>query len=237
MTIDPTARAAKGSGGAAGATRGVGTVMYAAPEQRARSNYSSKADIYSLGVVLVEMLGCSRGAGHTDSERVAIISAARERLEMPEPMVRRYPRLAGLARSLLAHDPGDRPAARELMRTWVLPATDGAHDPRRSTSLGRSVPALTVSGHLRGVARTRSMPSEEMALLRAAASASAPNSPADASEAAAAEAGAEAKEEGDDSDELRKLKMQVAALTAEVAELKGRAEVKSQQDTPPALDQ
>jgi len=42
--------------GAVGNTRGVGTPMYASPEQMQQGCYSAKSDVFSLGVVLAELL-------------------------------------------------------------------------------------------------------------------------------------------------------------------------------------
>ena len=52
-------------------TRGVGTRLYAAPEQLASDDYDEKADVYSLGVVLYELLRPRFG---TTMERVTCIS-------------------------------------------------------------------------------------------------------------------------------------------------------------------
>lgn len=215
-----------------------------------RSNYSSKADMYSLGVVLVEMLGVSRGPDHTESERVHIIHAARERLEMPKSMVGRYPRLASLARSLLATDPADRPAARELLRSWVLPGSDSSASRRagRSSLNGtagaprdthKSV-SSTLTQHLRAVNdfhRTQSVPSVMAAEM--ASHTSAPSSPASApgvkevpapkSDVKALAGAGDVLSEDDKDAELERLREMVASLSSELdrVKTKSRGDAKS----------
>ena len=42
-------------------TKGAGTYFYASPEIKERKSYDERTDLYSLGVVIFEMLLCSEG--------------------------------------------------------------------------------------------------------------------------------------------------------------------------------
>jgi serine/threonine protein kinase len=96
---------------------GVGTASYCAPEQRGGTGlYSSAVDMYSTGVVLVEML-TALGAEATESERLHLIADAK-RLELPETLTKAFPKHAALARELLSSDPGARPTAAAVLRRW-----------------------------------------------------------------------------------------------------------------------
>ncbi|KAH8019929.1 hypothetical protein HPB51_023571 [Rhipicephalus microplus] len=57
-----------------GHTQVEGTSLYAAPEQRQQASYDSKVDIYSLGLVLTELL-CPFSTGH---ERITELNELRE---------------------------------------------------------------------------------------------------------------------------------------------------------------
>lgn len=45
---------------------GIGTPTYSAPEVLSSRNYDSKVDVYSLGLILLELCSCFR----TNSERI-----------------------------------------------------------------------------------------------------------------------------------------------------------------------
>uniref|UniRef100_A0A7S4UEE0 non-specific serine/threonine protein kinase n=1 Tax=Guillardia theta TaxID=55529 RepID=A0A7S4UEE0_GUITH len=91
-------------------TRGVGTALYAAPEQISGESCDEKSDIYSLGVLLVELFSIF-GSG---MERILVLTAAREG-KLPQGMTEEYPIIAGLAVKCLAKDPEDRPSAQMLL--------------------------------------------------------------------------------------------------------------------------
>ena len=96
-------------------TRGVGTRLYAAPEQLASDDYDEKADVYSLGVVPYELLRPRFG---TTMERVTCISkiaraSSEERLGiLREELPHIDKDVAELVSTALAR-PTDRPAAAE----------------------------------------------------------------------------------------------------------------------------
>jgi serine/threonine protein kinase len=130
-------------------TRSVGTAFYRAPELSATSGcqesakrdavgiantddlsvtskapaYDSKVDIYSLGVILFELFygPMTSGSGTTtEHERYVMLTALRERLQVPPAFAERLPRQTRLVRLLMAKDPCERPSADELLK--LLPA-------------------------------------------------------------------------------------------------------------------
>ena len=73
-----------GRGGSIGqsVTRGVGTTLYMSPEQRASLPYDHKVDIYSAGIILLEMV-CPVT---TQMERIGMLSALQQRRELPKEL-------------------------------------------------------------------------------------------------------------------------------------------------------
>ena len=62
-------------------TRGVGTSLYAAPELSKNGKYDSKVDIYSLGIVLFELLV----PFNTRSERATVLQSLHKSRLNPKP--------------------------------------------------------------------------------------------------------------------------------------------------------
>lgn len=60
--------------------REIGTPLYISPEQKSSSNYDSKADIYSLGIILYEILS-NFSTGH---EKIKCIKRLRKSLKVDE---------------------------------------------------------------------------------------------------------------------------------------------------------
>jgi TolB-like protein/tRNA A-37 threonylcarbamoyl transferase component Bud32 len=97
-------RAPEGEGGAA-----VGTLGYMAPEQAAGQTVDGRADVFSLGVVLYQLLAGRRPFEGANAWEVAGAILHRE----PPPLAETEPRraaLAELARRMLAKSPAARPA-------------------------------------------------------------------------------------------------------------------------------
>nr|CAH0107020.1 unnamed protein product [Daphnia galeata] len=93
------------------ATRGVGTQTYAAPEQLASREPDAKSDIYSLGIVLLELLN----PFDTDMERYKTIETLRTRSEVPVEMGIKWPNMAKLIIKMISRDRALRPSAAEVI--------------------------------------------------------------------------------------------------------------------------
>uniref|UniRef100_S4RNV8 non-specific serine/threonine protein kinase n=1 Tax=Petromyzon marinus TaxID=7757 RepID=S4RNV8_PETMA len=97
----------------------VGTKLYMSPEQLAGRAYSHKVDIFSLGLILFELL-CPFG---TQMERIKTLSAARNRI-FPDPFVTSNVDEHQLVERLLAQDPSLRPEAEEIAQAALFAELD-----------------------------------------------------------------------------------------------------------------
>jgi serine/threonine protein kinase len=103
----------------------VGTVAYMAPEQVLGEEVGPRADIYALGLVVLECLTGVREYGGT------MVESAVCRLHRPPRIPAGLPnRLEDLLQHMTAQGPADRPSAQEILsalrdgkRTVILPAT------------------------------------------------------------------------------------------------------------------
>lgn len=100
-------------------TTGVGTFVYAAPEQLKGSRYDSKSDMYSIGVVALELF---QPFG-TEMERVRTLEDLREGY-IPEPFSQRWPVLAKYIRQLTSRDPSLRPSSTQLLQSELFSNKD-----------------------------------------------------------------------------------------------------------------
>lgn len=102
--------------GAGDNTVGVGTRSYASPEQMNGSDYDSKTDIYSLGIMLFELLHPM----HTGMERHICFQQVRTSCTFPDAwhstVSGPFPALHELAKSMLSLSPKDRPPADKIAR-------------------------------------------------------------------------------------------------------------------------
>mmetsp|Transcript_21186 Transcript_21186/g.63109 ORF Transcript_21186/g.63109 Transcript_21186/m.63109 type:complete len:909 (-) Transcript_21186:252-2978(-) len=92
-------------------TTGVGTGTYASPEQLSQSAYDQKADIYSLGVVLFELLHHF----NTEMERLMLIRDLRDHGVLPADFLKSFPREGALILWLTAANPLNRPTAEDVL--------------------------------------------------------------------------------------------------------------------------
>uniref|UniRef100_A0A3P9HKK8 Eukaryotic translation initiation factor 2-alpha kinase 3 n=1 Tax=Oryzias latipes TaxID=8090 RepID=A0A3P9HKK8_ORYLA len=90
----------------------VGTKLYMSPEQLSGNSYSHKVDIYSLGLILFELLYPFR----TQMERVRTLTEVRV-LRFPEVFSRNNSQELGMVRSMLSLSPSDRPEAADITGT------------------------------------------------------------------------------------------------------------------------
>ncbi|XP_072933242.1 eukaryotic translation initiation factor 2-alpha kinase-like isoform X2 [Epargyreus clarus] len=101
-------------------THRVGTHLYMSPEQLVGRPYSYKVDIYSLGLVLFELL---QPFG-TESERIACLMGLRAG-HFPEHFQQHYPNETEVLKLMLSEDPSSRPTASGVRaRAPLYHATD-----------------------------------------------------------------------------------------------------------------
>lgn len=94
-------------------TTGVGTGTYASPEQLNNSMYDEKADIYSLGMVLFEMLS----RFETGMERQKMMREVRAG-RLQTDFVHTFPAQSSMILWLTARCPDDRPTAHEVLEAY-----------------------------------------------------------------------------------------------------------------------
>lgn len=92
-------------------TSGLGTPTYASPEQLQDTEYDEKADIFSLGLILFEMLH----PFSTRSERAIVLTNLRQG-EIPQRMLEQYPDEMQLVKSCINMDAEKRPSASDVLR-------------------------------------------------------------------------------------------------------------------------
>ncbi|XP_030166936.1 eukaryotic translation initiation factor 2-alpha kinase 3 [Lynx canadensis] len=93
----------------------VGTKLYMSPEQIHGSNYSHKVDIFSLGLILFELLY----PFSTQMERVRILTDVRN-LKFPPLFTQKYPREYVMVQDMLSPSPMERPEATNIIENAVF---------------------------------------------------------------------------------------------------------------------
>lgn len=91
-------------------TAGVGTANYAAPEQITSCHYGSEADVFSLGLILLEL--CCNFT--TDHERLLSFQSLRQKRSLPGELQQYHSRIASVILRCTEKNPKDRPTALEL---------------------------------------------------------------------------------------------------------------------------
>uniref|UniRef100_A0A914Y8K9 Protein kinase domain-containing protein n=1 Tax=Panagrolaimus superbus TaxID=310955 RepID=A0A914Y8K9_9BILA len=85
-------------------TSGLGTYLYAAPEQLNTKEYSLSADIYSAGVVIYELYHDFK----TGSERAIILQELRKSAELSSKFKQAWPELCPILSSMITKNPSKR---------------------------------------------------------------------------------------------------------------------------------
>ena len=91
-------------------TAGIGTASYAAPEQLNCCEYGKEADIFSLGLILLELF-CVFGTEH---ERIDTFDKCRSQ-SLPSWLSRDYPNIADVIQTCTHTNPAKRPTAADLV--------------------------------------------------------------------------------------------------------------------------
>ncbi|XP_077884043.1 eukaryotic translation initiation factor 2-alpha kinase 3 isoform X1 [Ictidomys tridecemlineatus] len=93
----------------------VGTKLYMSPEQIHGNNYSHKVDIFSLGLILFELLY----PFSTQMERVQTLTEVRN-LKFPPLFIQKYPREYAMVGDMLSPTPVERPEATDIIEDPVF---------------------------------------------------------------------------------------------------------------------
>lgn len=99
-----------------GQTEQVGTELYMSPEQLAKKPYNHKVDLYSLGLILFEILVPFA----TQMERLETLTNLRNHLKFPSHFTLQNTQEYGLVKDLLCHEPAQRPEACEILDMQFL---------------------------------------------------------------------------------------------------------------------
>ena len=94
-------------------TTGIGTVAYASPEQLRKDTYDEKTDLYSLGIIFLELYHVF----YTRMERAEILKNLRKHRRLPANFQNQYPKEASIILWLTDSDPAARPSASDILNS------------------------------------------------------------------------------------------------------------------------
>lgn len=100
-------------------TSGLGTPTYASPEQLSGGGYGVETDVFSIGIILAELL-CPV---QTQMERAVLLETVRNGQRLPEDVEAKFPATSHLASAMTDLDPKARPTLKKLAQ--VLPKVLG----------------------------------------------------------------------------------------------------------------
>ncbi|XP_041892773.1 eukaryotic translation initiation factor 2-alpha kinase 1 isoform X2 [Corvus kubaryi] len=100
-------------------TSGVGTCLYASPEQLQGSHYDFKSDMYSMGVILLELF---QPFG-TEMERTEVLTHLRTG-QIPHTFYKKWPTQAKYVKLLTSARATERPTAAQLRDSELFHTTD-----------------------------------------------------------------------------------------------------------------
>ena len=124
----------------------VGTPGYAAPEQYLSRNVDGRADLYSLGVMLFEMITGRRPFPGSDAIQLATSVLRDDAPRLTSSGMWVPPQLAQLVERLLEREPVRRPASGEEVLIELSPLRDTESSPlaRRTLLMRQRVPTSTL---------------------------------------------------------------------------------------------
>ena len=93
-------------------TAGIGTASYASPEQVKSRSYGTPADIFSVGLILLELVSCFE----TEHERLDNFQRCRTNQKLPPWLTESYPDIANVIVACTQQEPVKRPTASNLLQ-------------------------------------------------------------------------------------------------------------------------
>lgn len=103
-------------------TAGIGTRSYAAPEQLTSKTYSTAADIFSMGLIFLELVCCFE----TEHERLHNFQQCRQQQGVQQWLVDHYPDIANIILACTHPEPVQRPSANSILRKLSSLRTQGS---------------------------------------------------------------------------------------------------------------
>ena len=100
-------------------SKGLGTMVYIAPEQKNSTKYDVKADMFSLGIIFWELMQPFQ----TRMEKGKTFEALKEESSLPEDFVKAYPDAAAMIINLTSR-PRNRPTASQVLRSPLFKSKD-----------------------------------------------------------------------------------------------------------------
>ena len=109
-------------------TAGVGTASYASPEQTTSRMYGTAADIYSLGLICLELFSNFT----SEHERAKAFHECRYNRELPPSIKQYYPEVTALILGCTKEDWRQRPTASDIQASGMFQEKGGGSDIFRS---------------------------------------------------------------------------------------------------------